>query len=382
MGRAAVLVLLIVAACGPPSSGGTKSSPTAQPAVTATVGASPSSSPPPSPSAAPGPASLVHCAAAVPAGDNLVIGTVVGDPTVVVRDIQDPANARNLCKFDAAATAQQFVSTTQVAYETTGQIIKADLTTGATTVLAAYGASFGSGQYAISPDGRSVTYLDGNAWRLSGPSGDRLVTTLPAVPARGVSPDQDDSFLSFSPDGLYIALVQTFHTSGSGATAPDQVRKAGDGSLVYSTSGMTMGVWSSIPSRLFFQDAGGTVHRWDPRTGVSSMLQLHWIRPRSSPDGRWIAYTFRTQGGLGTIGLYSVQSNTTSSTSVDGRSGARFLSNDLIWYFGERACNTCFGALPAPTGLTYIYSIAGGSEFVSRLTGVIDAWPHSTPPGL
>ena len=312
-----------------------------------------------------------------------MIGTVVGDPTVVVRDIQDPANARNLCRFDAAATAQQFVSATQVAYETAaGEIIKADLASGATTVLAAYGASFGSGQYSISPDGRSVTYLDGNAWRLSGPSGDRLLTTLPAVPARGVNPDQDDSFLSFSLDGLYIALVQTFHTGGTGATAADQIRKAVDGSLVYSTSGMTMGVWASIPSRLFFQDGGGTVHRWDPSTGVSAMLQMHWIRPKASPDGRWIAYTFRTQSGLGTIGLYSVQSNTTSSTSVEGRSAVRFLSNDLIWYVGERACNTCFGALPTPTGLTYIYSIAGGSEVVARLTGVIDIWPRSTPPGL
>jgi hypothetical protein len=67
---------------------------------------------------------------------------------------------------------------------------------------------------------------------------------------------------------------------------------------------------------------------------------------------------------------------------VEGRSGVRFLSNDLIWYVGERACNTCFGSLPTATGLAYIYSIAGGSEVVARLTGVIDAWPHSTPPGL
>jgi hypothetical protein len=319
----------------------------------------------------------------VPAGDNLVIGTVVGDPTVVVRDIQDPANARNLCKFDAAATAQQFVSATQVAYETAaGQIIKADLATGATTVLAAYGAGFGSGPFLTTPAVQSVTYLDRTASLLTGPSGDRLLTPLPSVPARGVSPDQDDSFLSFSPDGLYVALVQTFHTSGGGAAAPDQIRRATDGSLVYSTTGMTMGVWTSIPSRLFFQDAGGTVHRWDPSSGVSTLLQLHWIRPKASPDGRWIAFTFRAQSGLGTIALYNVQGNTMNSTSVEGRSGVRFLSTDLIWYVGERACNTCFGGQPTPTGLTYIYSIAGGSEVVARLTGLIDAWPRTTTPGI
>ncbi|HEX2647240.1 MAG TPA: hypothetical protein VHO95_08420, partial [Candidatus Dormibacteraeota bacterium] len=193
----------------------------------------------------------MHCSAAVPAGDNLVIGTVVGDPTVVVRDIQDPANARNLCSFDSSVLAPQFVSATSVAYETSAnQIIKADLVSGATAILATYSSGFGSGQYAISPDGRSVTYLDGNAWHLAGPAGNRVLSTLPAVPPRGVNPNEDDSYLAFSPDGLYIALFQTFHTGGSGETAADQIRRASDGTLVYSTSNQTMAVWSSVPSRL------------------------------------------------------------------------------------------------------------------------------------
>lgn len=325
---------------------------------------------------------MVHCDSAVPAGDNLVIGTVSGDPTIVVRDIQDPANAKNLCRFDAGALSQQFVSATQVAYETSSnQVIKADVASGTTTLIASFGGGLGSGQYSVSPDGRSVTYLDGNAWHLVTPSGNRILTTLPAVPGRGVNQDEDDSFLSYSPDGLYIALVQTFHVGGTGETAPDQVRKASDGSLVYSTSGMTMGVWASVPSRLFFRDSGGAVHRWDPSSGLSSMLSLHWIHPRSSPDGRRIAYTFRTPSGLGGVGFYSVQANSVSNTSPPGRSGVRFLTNDLVWYIGEGGCTTCLGG-PTPTGVTYIYDIAGASEVPSRLSGVLDAWPHSTPPGL
>jgi hypothetical protein len=145
---------------------------------------------------------------------------------------------------------------------------------------------------------------------------------------------------------------------------------------------MTMGVWASVPSRLFFMDSVGTVHRWDPTAGVSTMIALHWILPKSSPDGRWIAYTFRTSSGLGTIGLYSVQSNSPTNISPAGRSGVGFLGNDLVFYIGERACSTCFGGLPAPTGVTYIYNIAGTSEVVSRLSAVYDAWPHSTAPGL
>ncbi|TMD11986.1 MAG: hypothetical protein E6I96_13560 [Chloroflexi bacterium] len=374
---AALVSLLALAACSgsspPTHTSAAPSASTPSASSTPTAGASPAAAP----------ASLVHCTSAVPAGDNIVIGTVVGDPAVVVRDIQDPAHARNLCTFDSSVLSPQFVSGSTVAYETAGsQIITAGLAGGATAVVATYTAGFDSGQYAFSPDGRSVTYLDGNAWHLVGPSGNRVLTTLPAVPGRGVSFNQDDSFLSFSPDGLYIAYFQTFHVGGSGATAPDQIRRAGDGTLVYSTSGATMAVWASVPSRLFYRDTTGNVKRWDPSAGVSSMTTLSWVRPRSSPDGRWIAYTFSTPGGVGGVGFYSVQANSVSNTTPPGRSGVRFLTNDLVFYVGEKACTTCFGGQPTPSGVTYIYSIAGASEITSRLAAVDDVWPRVTAPAL
>ncbi|HVH63968.1 MAG TPA: hypothetical protein VNA65_10240, partial [Candidatus Dormibacteraeota bacterium] len=350
-------------------------SPTSSPIATAAT----------SPSSAPGPASLVHCTTAVPAGDNLVIGTVVGDPTVVVRDIQDPANAKNLCTIDSSAVSPQFVSPTAVAYETSdNQIIQADLTSNTTAILATFSPGFGSGQYAISPDGHSITYLEGNAWHVAGPSGNRVLSTLPAVPGRGVNPLEDDSFIGFSPDGQYAALFQTFHVGGSGETAPDQIRRVSDGKLVYSTSGMTMAVWASVPSRLFFRDTSGNVHRWDPNAGLSSMTSLHWIRPRSSPDGRWVSYTIRNpSSGIGSVGFYSVQSNSVQATTQAGRAGATFLSNDLVWYGGEKTCTVNCGIQQVtPTGVTYIYSITSASEVTSRLSAVYDAWPHQSAPGL
>lgn len=323
----------------------------------------------------------MHCTAAVPAGDNLVIGTVVGDPTIVVRDIQDPANAKNLCTLDSTALTPQFVTGTTIAYETAdNQIIKADLAGGTTTILASYTTGFGSGQYAVSPDGASISYMDGNAWHLAGPSGNRILSTLPAVPGRGVNPAEDDSFLGFSADGQYIALFQTFHVGGAGETAPDQIRRISDGKLVYSTTGMTMAVWASVPSRLFFRDTAGNVHRWDPGAGLSSITSLHWIKPRSSPDGRWITYAFSSGTELTGIGFYSVQANSVSNTTPPGRGSVRFLSNDLVWYAGQRACS-CMGG-PLPSGVTYIYSIASASEVTSRLASVFDAWPHQTAPGI
>jgi Tol biopolymer transport system component len=301
---------------------------------------------------------------------------------MVVRDIQDPANAKNLCTIDAGATSPQFVAQTSIAYETADfKIIQADLTNGNTNVMATYHSGFGSGQYSISPDGKSVTYIDGNAWHLAGPSGDKVLTTLPPVPARGVGPDEDDSYLSFSPDGKYIALFQTFRNGGSGETAPDQIRRAIDGGLVYSTSGMTMAVWASVPSRLYFRDGNSvTMHRWDATSGVSNMTAIKWIRPRSSPDGRWIAYSFTTLNGLHGVGFYSVQGNSVSNTSPPGRTGVKFLTNDLVWYAGERPCTGCIG--PELSGQTYIYSIASASEVTARLSSVYDAWPRFTAPGV
>lgn len=310
-----------------------------------------------------------------------MIGTIVGDPTIVVRDIQDPANAHNLCSFDTTAQAPQFVSGSVVAYETAAnQIVRADLAAGTTSVAATFSKSdISTGQYAFSPDGRSVTFFDGDAWHLVGPSGNRVLATLPPVPGRGIAPD-DDFFLRYSPDGKYIALFQTLHTGGTGQTAPDQIRRADDGSLIYSTSGMSMAAWASVPARLFFRDSTGSVHRWDSTSGLSSMLSLRWLQPRPSPDGRWIAYTTRNVSGLGSVGLYSVQSNTANTVTQTGRSGVRFVSNDLVFYAGERACSNCLA--PEPSGQTYIYDIAGATEVTARLASVLDAWPHSTAPGL
>ena len=326
----------------------------------------------------------MHCTAAVPPGDNMIIGSITGSPAIVVRDIQDIAHPRTLCTFDAAAQNPKFVSGSQVAYQTAaGQIVKADLAGGATAIVATGASGFLSGQYSFSADGSSVTYMSGTTWHLANASGDHVLTTLPDIPGRGVNPDQDDVFLSFSPDGLYIALFQTFATGGGGATAPDQVRRASDGSLVYSSSGQTMAVWASVPSRLFFQDGTGAMRRWDPSSGVESMLITYWIRPHASPDGRWIAYTFRTAtSAIGGVGFYSVQSNSVANTSPPGRADVRFLNNSLVWYIGVRACDTCFGGQPTPTGTTYIYDIGAASETPSRITAMYDAWPHATAPTL
>lgn len=376
---AAVLLAVLLSACGgstPSASHSPVAGSTQSPGPTPSTASAAPSAPPPTL----GPPSLLKCTAPVPAGDNLVIGAVSGDPTVVIRDIQDPANARNVCSFAPGAANPQFVSATTVAYETAdNQIIKATAGASGTTVMANF-TTYGSGQYAFSPDGNALTYLDGSAWRMVDASGNHLLATLPAATAHPSVPDQDSIFLGFSPDGLYVALVQTWRVGGSGASAPDQVRKVKDGSLVYSTSGMTMATWASVPSRLYFRDSAGAVKRWDATAGEIPMLSVKWIEPQASPDGRWIAYTVRGLSGLGAIGLYSVQGNSVTTITASGRAGVHFVSNDLIFYFGETACTGC--AAPTPANVAYIYDIAGAQEVISRLASVYDSWPHTTPAGI
>jgi hypothetical protein len=199
-----------------------------------------------------------------------------------------------------------------------------------------------------------------------------------------VNQQNDDFMLAFSPDGLYVALVQTFATTGSGETAPMQVRRVSDGSLVYSGSNATMAVWASVPSRLFFRNPDGGLSRWDPASGPGAeQPSLKWVRPHASPDGRWVAYTIYDSGSLPHAGLYSVQGNSLGPQPAGIRSGALFLNNALLWYQEEAATGCGLGGCSQPTGNAFIYDIAGGSEAASRITGVFDVWPRvSAPPGL
>jgi len=134
-----------------------------------------------------------------------------------------------------------------------------------------------------------------------------------------------------------------------------------------------------VPSRLFFRNSDGVLSRWDPSTGVSTMQpSLKWTRPRSSPDGRWVAYTIYDGRGYPRVGLYGVQSNTYQLITTQLRSGAQFLNTSLVWYQGEALCggNPCGLAATQPSGVTYLYDIGAATESVSRIKSTYDAWPR------
>ena len=397
-GAALLAALALVGACTAPGIGGTPPTPTPHPSVT------PTTAPPPSPSAAPTavptatpggtPSSVASCSGAIPSTGNLILATLSGSTTVVLRDITDLASPRTICTF-AGSLAPRFATASVVGYTqqgsdlgAPGRITRLDLASSTSTDVASWSSGgFGSGVFDWSPDGRSLTYILGSptatAWHLVAGGRDQLLASLPAVPGRGVSQQDDDFMVAFSPDGLYLAMVQTFATGGTGDSAPVQVRRTSDGGLVFSATAGTMGVWASVPSRLFFRDAAGTVSRWDPSSGTSVMQSsLKWTRPHSSPDGRWISYTTYDTAGHPHVALYSVQGNSLGPAPIGLRSGAQFLNNTLVWYQEEVACD-CGLTQSQPTGHTFIYDIGASGESASRITGLFDAWPRVTaPPGF
>jgi hypothetical protein len=390
-------LLVLVGACSAPGIGGAPAhSPSPHASGSPTPSGAPTTAPPPA-TATPGgsPSSVASCTQPIPASANLVLGTLTGSTTVVLRDITNLASARTLCTF-SGSLAPRFATASVVGYapgpnsDAPGQIIRLDLAASWATVSASWpSGALGSGTFDWSPDGSALTYVAGAStgpvWHLVSHGRDLVLSnlSLPAPFGRGVSQEDDDFMLAFSPDGLYVALVQTFATAGTGESAPVQVRRASDGALVYSAASGTMAVWASVPSRLFFRSAAGVLSRWDPSSGVSVMQSsLKWVRPHGSSDGRWVAYTQFDSAGHPTVHLYGVQGNSLGPSPIGLRSGALFLNNNLVWYQEEAACD-CGLSQSKLTGRTFLYDIGGSSESASRISGVFDAWPRvAAPPGL
>lgn len=405
-----VLLAASIAACAPAPAASPRPSPSTSAVATATPTSTPTSAATPTPTATPAPTAAptatpggsasAGTAACTPPGDpshNLVLGTLQGSSATVLRDITNTAAAVTLpCTF-SGSFAPRFVTAGVLSWTEQGQnlgspgkIVRDDLSAGGTgTAVASWTAGgFGSGLFDWSPDGTKLTYIGasspGPTWHLLAGGTDRVLATLPPVPGRGVSPQNDDFTLAFSPDGLYLALETTFATGGSGETAPLQVRRVSDGTLVYSATSGTFAVWASVPSRLFYRDSTGGITRWDPSSGAAQMMpSLAWTRPHASPDGRWIAYTTYDSGSLPHVGLYSVQANSLGPQPAGLRSGALFLNNALLWYQEEASTGCGLGGCSTPTGNAFIYDIAGSTEAASRITSVYDVWPRVTaPPGL
>ena len=382
---------LILMACAGPSPQG--SSPTPSPTghatpTSAATGASSPTAPAPPPVAG---AASVHCASVPAPSALLVLGRIVGSTDTVVRDISDLGNARTDCTIQNAG-APKMISATKVAYTTVnnnpsteGRLLVADLTNGSSSqVLKFPSGSLGGGAYAFSADVSNVTYVSsdpsGLAWHLLKGGADQVLASYPPVPGRGINPDDDDFFLGFSPDGRFVALVQTFTRGTGGDTMNLEVRSVTDGAVALGVADATMAAWGGTGSTLVYRSRAGAAYKWTGTTPLQVNPSLKWIRPHPSPDGRFIVYTLRDGTGLGHVYTMDLVDNSVHQVSPDGRGSPSFLTSTVVWYAGERLCTVAESCLLGPpvmtTGVTYISDAGGGNESGSRITEVDDIWPH------
>jgi len=311
-----------------------------------------------------------------------------GSPSIVLADVSDAIHPKTICTLSGAwspeLVTQRMIS--WAATQTPGQagasmLITLDMFAGVTTIVAHWqGGLFMDGLHAWSADEGALAYVTSdsgavNLHLLTG-GGDRSVTTLGSVPGRGVDSAQDDSFLGFSADGTYFALVQTF--TGSGAQL--QVRRTKDGTLAYSQATGTMATWSSTGSRLYFREPGqATIHQWDPTAGVSELIPLaqSWLRPVSDAGDDNVAYTVRDSGGLPHVWIYG-HGGRSGGQLGNVRSSPLFLNAGSLFLVEEAPCgaNCGLGPQTSPDGKTFVYNLGTQTETASSIASALGSWPR------
>jgi hypothetical protein len=394
-----LVILAAVAACTPngplaPQASRSPASPSPSPfpspSPEPTQSPSPSASPTeePSPVAVPTWAALRASCAGQPAAQEAVL-QLQGAANPILADVSNARSPRTLCGISGGSVQPQLVTQRMISWSATqgnptnagtSVIAVLDLFNGVRTVAATWsGGSFMDGLHAWSPDRGFLAYVasDANAVTLhllSG-GGDRVVATLGPVPGRGSNPSQDDSYLAFSPDGAFFALVQTFTSSGDQL----QVRRTIDGSLAFSLSRGTMATWGSTGSKLYYRmPNSSSIQVWDSARGVSQAIsQVAWIRPRADAGDDSIVFTVRDSAGTPHVWLYGHEGRA-GGQLPNVRSSPTWVNTTEFFYEEEAVCSTNCGLGPAwqPDGQPFIFDVAQQTETASRISKVYSAWPR------
>jgi hypothetical protein len=326
-----------------------------------------------------------------PTGREAVL-VIKGSTTKILADVTDPTHPVKICTLTGLWTPQLVTageiswSASEHAPGTPGQsvIVTLDLFSGTTAVVASWqGGGYLDGLFAWSPHRDLLAYLtsdtSGVDLHLLSGGGDRVVASLGPVPGRGVNPSEDDSFLDFSPDGAYFALVQSWTSSG----AHLQVRRATNGTLAYSQSAATMATWGSTGSKLYFRHPlANVIYAWDPVLGLTQPMtqRLAWIKPRADAGDDYIAFTVRDAAGIPHVWLYG-HGVKTPTQLPNVRSSPVFLNVSSIFLIEEAPCGVNCGPGPAtqPTGRSFIYDMTKAptvAETASTILSIYTVWPR------
>lgn len=313
-----------------------------------------------------------------------------GAANPILADVSNAKAPRTLCGISGGNFGPELVTQTMISWYAsqgspgtagTSVIAVLDLFNGASTVAATWsGGGFMDGLHAWSPDRGFLAYVTSDSTSvtlhlLSG-GGDRVVATMGAVPGRGFNPSEDDSYLAFSPDGAYFALVQTFTGFGDQL----QVHRTIDGTIAFSLAKGTMATWGSTGSKLYYRmPSSSVVQVWDSSAGVSQAFgqQLSWIQPRAAAGADDLAFTVRDSAGTPHVWLY-VNGGRSAGQLPNIRSSPVWLNSTSFFYLEEAACSPNCGIGPPwqPDGKTFTFDTAAQAETSSRIIVVYGAWPR------
>jgi hypothetical protein len=411
--RAVSVVLIAVSiSCGSAKLSGTASpnaqTSTAQPSIAQTPlpGPTNSAEPTPYPSAASGPRPSPQsspCPSPGPPGafptvstSNRVLALVklTGSESVVVRDVTDIDHPSTVTTVDLGAnTPATFVGPDQLSAPAAGGLALMPLSGNPKRTVV--GSCGGIWTYAWSADGSALTYVvEANFpapgppwymdWHLVAGGADRVIGR--AAGSCHCDGDRDVHFsfdVAFSPDGRYVSLVEDI----PGGTDM-QVRRL-DGTLVTeigsnapnpgSQEFTTLGVWDG--NRLFFRDSKG-VEAWRDGSVASVLIGTAWTASVASPAGGQIVFALEDADGLHHPSVLDTKTGTVRALSSHAGYGFAYLGPRYLWYAGERRCvvaDRCpYVTGNLPTGKTYILDLVTGTESESRITQVLDVWPHGS----
>jgi hypothetical protein len=323
----------------------------------------------------------------------------------LIDSFANPAKPVTLCTLSADAGSPKFISATEIGYaisnatpETVGTVSEIQrmslIDKRPVTVATVAGQVM---DVAWSADGSKVAYLadisspngsSGNQlWLKQGNSDPQALTPLIPQFGRDVSVD-DETIVRFSPDGEFVAMVDTFVAGPAPALAKlaaFQVLSANDGGLIWVPTGalgaagkyggwVTMAVWLHGSDRLLYRDTAG-VHRWEI-SGVRTLAAgLIWRSPSVSLDDRIVAYS-----AAGTTGKPHIELRNLTSGSVrvlSGTLGQPILLSDTVMLESHMVANTQ-GPGPAyiPSGLFALNFSTNVETPVPGILMPLDSWPR------
>lgn len=369
MKRAALWAsVLLLSACG------SSNTPTGAVGSPSGTNATPSPSAVASPSMIPKPAAF--CSAAHRC---LALVTLRGSSEVVVRDMTDINHPTTVTHL-GAVPYPQFASAGQLSYVDGRTLVRVPLAGSPRTTIATLPSSQWMLMSTWSPDGGTAAYVANSDTRseLHTVTGTANKSVSSMAPFNGgcetrACGDGSNFNLSFSPDGKYISMMQSWG-------GPNFLLWTMDGKPVATNpanSSYNMSVWSG--NGLYFEDGNG-VGMWRDGQVSTFLPRVSWYRPHASPDGGRIVYMTRDAKSLGHV--WVVDTATRQARELkSGRADPVFLTPRYVWYKGEAGCGgalDCDPSFPvADTGTTYIYDLQTGTESRSIIARVYDVWPHA-----